>query len=101
MGASFAPFGTMMTVCNLTPSRMGIITSRLTYSKLSVTGTNLAGVSLGKAGYVVGVETFWASEVLKKSRLEARRKMSILARSGIAACEPCRIKHKTLRELRP
>ena len=27
---------------------MGIITSRFTYSKLSVTGVNVAGVSLGK-----------------------------------------------------
>ena len=50
MGALLAPFGTMMTVCSFTPSRMGIITSRLMYSKLSVTGWKLAGVSLGKSG---------------------------------------------------
>jgi hypothetical protein len=29
MGAPFAPFGTRMTVCSFTPSRIGIITSRL------------------------------------------------------------------------
>src|SRR5258708_3973494 len=39
-----------MTVCSLTPSRMGIITSRRTYSKPSFVGTNCAGVSLGGSG---------------------------------------------------
>src|SRR5262249_51581249 len=43
-----------MTVCSLTPSRMGIITLRRVWSKLSVTGLNLAGVSLGKSGDVAG-----------------------------------------------
>ena len=39
-----------MTVCSFTPSRMGIITSRLTWSKPSFVGSNFAGVSLGYAG---------------------------------------------------
>ena len=30
IGARVAPFGTMTTVCSFTPSRIGIITSRLT-----------------------------------------------------------------------
>src|SRR5215475_13551839 len=48
MGALFAPLGTRITVCSFTPSRMGIITSRLTYSKPSLVGSNFCGVSLGK-----------------------------------------------------
>src|SRR5438034_6246590 len=55
IGLPLAPFGTRMTVCSFAPSRMGIISSRLIWSKLSVAGSNLAGVSLGKAGYVAGV----------------------------------------------
>src|SRR5262249_41349243 len=43
-----------MTVCSLTPSRMGIITLRRVWSKRSVTGLNLAGISLGNWGYVAG-----------------------------------------------
>ena len=38
-----------MTVCSFTLSRMGIITSRRMKSKLSLTGLNWAGVSLGRA----------------------------------------------------
>src|SRR6266404_2855470 len=50
-----------MTVCNLTPSRMGIMTLRRVWSKLSVTGLNLAGISLGNSGYVAGGLGFsWA-----------------------------------------
>ncbi len=36
--------------CSLTPSRMGIMTSRRAWSKLPVTGLKLAGVSPGRAG---------------------------------------------------
>jgi len=43
-----APLGTRTTLCSFTPSRMGIITARFTYTKLSATGVNVAGVSLGK-----------------------------------------------------
>src|SRR5262245_784335 len=50
-----------MTVCSLTPSRMGIITLRLVWSKLSFFGVNLAGISLGNAGYVAGgLVSVWA-----------------------------------------
>jgi len=38
-------------VCSFTPSRIGIITSRLTWSKPSLVGTKFAGISLGSAGY--------------------------------------------------
>ena len=37
-----------MNVLSLTPSRIGIITSRLMKSKASVRGTNFAGVSLAE-----------------------------------------------------
>src|SRR5450830_504233 len=47
MGARFAPFGTRMTVCSFTPSRMGIMTSRRTWSKPTKVGVSFAGVSLG------------------------------------------------------
>ena len=50
IGAFFAPFGTRVTVWSLTPSRIGIITSRRTWSNASVRGVNCAGVSLGRAG---------------------------------------------------
>src|SRR5437764_383563 len=43
-----------MTVCSLTPSRMGIMTVRRVWSNRSVTGLNLAGISLGNSGYVAG-----------------------------------------------
>jgi hypothetical protein len=51
IGAFFAPFGTKMTVCSLTPSRMGIISTRRVYSKLSVDWFTVAGLSLDNAGY--------------------------------------------------
>src|SRR5712692_120471 len=54
IGEFFAPLGTRMTVCSFTPSRMGIMISRRVYSKLSVTGSNLAGVSLGKLACEAG-----------------------------------------------
>src|SRR5258707_15510042 len=38
----------MITVCNFTPSRIGIITSRRTYSKPSLVGLNSCGVSAGR-----------------------------------------------------
>ena len=41
--------GTMTIVWSFTPSRIGIITSRLSYSNEFVTGSSLAGVSLGSA----------------------------------------------------
>ena len=41
-------------MCSFTPSRIGIITSRRSWSKPSVTGVNRAGVSLGSVG------TCWA-----------------------------------------
>ena len=47
IGARVAPFGTMTTVWSFTPSRIGIITSRFTWSKVAVTGWSVAGVSLG------------------------------------------------------
>src|SRR5688572_17157862 len=61
MGAPRAPLGTRITVCSLTPSRIGIMTSRRTWSKLSTAGCRVAGVSLGRSGYwgVFG-ETDWA-----------------------------------------
>jgi hypothetical protein len=50
-----------MTVCSLTPSRIGIMTVRRIWSKLSVTGLNLAGISLGNSRYVAGGLVFsWA-----------------------------------------
>src|SRR5215213_6381993 len=52
MGAPFAPLGTRMTVCSFTPSRMGIITSRLTWSKPWYVGSNFGGVSLCKVAGV-------------------------------------------------
>src|ERR1700683_5112014 len=40
---------------------MGIITARFVKSKLSFTGLNLAGISLGKAGYEAGgLVSVWA-----------------------------------------
>src|SRR5436309_2780495 len=48
MGAGFATFGTMITVCSFTPSRIGIITSRRTYSKPLFVGLNSCGVSAGR-----------------------------------------------------
>src|SRR5271154_2797494 len=47
IGARLAPLGMRISVCSLTPSRMGIITSRRTYSSESVLGTKCAGVSFG------------------------------------------------------
>src|SRR5262249_29741184 len=41
-----------ITVCSLTPSRIGIITSRRTWSKPLFVGSNLAGISLGSAEFV-------------------------------------------------
>ena len=55
MGASAAPFGTRMTVNNLTPSRIGIMASRRTWSNAPVTGSNSTGVSLGSSSYAIGV----------------------------------------------
>src|SRR5262245_5956910 len=40
--------GTMMTVWSLTPSRIAIITSRRSYSKLWLVGLNCCGVSEGR-----------------------------------------------------
>src|SRR4051812_18193226 len=47
MPALLAPLGTRMTVCSFTPSRIGIIISRRTKSKLEVCDSTCAGVSLG------------------------------------------------------
>src|SRR5262249_22698058 len=49
IGAPFVPFGTRMNVFNFTPSRIGIITSRLSKLNASLRGLNEAGVSLGNA----------------------------------------------------
>ena len=54
MGARRAPFGTRMTVCSFTPSRIGIMTSRRTWSKPSLVGTSFAGISLGSDGTCAG-----------------------------------------------
>ena len=43
-------------MCSFTPSRMGIITSRLAWSKPSVESISAAGVSLGNSGYLAGGE---------------------------------------------
>src|SRR4051812_48088977 len=43
-----------MTVWSLTPSRMAIISTRRTYSKLLFEGWKAGGVSLGKFGYLGG-----------------------------------------------
>src|ERR1700674_2659088 len=67
MGAFLAPLGTRMTVCSFTPSRMGIMTSRLAWSKLSVTGVNCTGVSLGRVAGVEGGGA-WATEVSTSKR---------------------------------
>src|SRR6476619_7547129 len=66
MGADLPPralFGTRMTVCSFTPSRIGIITSRRTWSKAAVTGLNMRGVSLGNCGYCGG----WANSCTPSS----------------------------------
>src|SRR5689334_21330265 len=59
IGAFFAPFGTAMTVCNFTPSRIGIITSRLTKSKLSVTAWIFCGDSLGREPAAFCADSFF------------------------------------------
>ena len=40
-----------MTVKSFTPSRIGIITSRRSWSKPTCVGVNFAGISLGRPGY--------------------------------------------------
>src|SRR5947209_17884811 len=45
IGAFFAPLGITMNVSSFTPSRIGIFTSRVLYSKVSWFGSNFAGVS--------------------------------------------------------
>src|SRR6476619_6921781 len=70
MGADLLPralFGTRMTVCSFTPSRIGIITSRRTWSKAPVTGVNVRGVSLGNCGYWGG----WAKSCTPRSAAQA------------------------------
>src|SRR4029078_4846903 len=62
MGAPLAPFGTRMTVCSLTPSRIGTMTSRRTWSNASVTGANFAGVSLRRV---------WASRLATTGKEKA------------------------------
>jgi len=49
-GSPLAPFGTIMTVCNLTPVAHRNITSRLTYSNPSLVGLNSAGLSSARSG---------------------------------------------------
>ena len=50
IAAPLAPRGTRITVCSFTPSRIGIISSRRSKSKLAVRGVNVAGISDGSAG---------------------------------------------------
>ena len=52
MAARLASFGTRMTVHSFTPSRIGIMTSRLSKSAPEVGRTNFCGVSLGYSGYL-------------------------------------------------
>src|SRR5206468_3576610 len=67
MGAPLAPFGSTIAVCSLAPSRIGIMTSRLPYSRSSVAGLKFAGVSLGRPGYFGGCGRFWADARSKHS----------------------------------
>jgi hypothetical protein len=57
IGAFLVPFGIRMTVFSFTPSRIGIISSRLTKSNASLWVSNLSGVSLGSAV----ADGFWGS----------------------------------------
>ncbi len=85
MGAPRAPFGTRMTVNNLTPSRIGIMASRRTWSNASVTGLNVTGVSLGNSSYVIGVcgrtsgaASLWASAGGTTKNTAARHEASAI-----------------------
>jgi hypothetical protein len=78
---------------------MGIITSLLMYSKLSVADSNLAGVSLGKAGYVVGGWVVWAAQGPTKSTLNATERQTILPRRKIVVRELCTLKPRSLLNL--
>src|SRR5439155_1764886 len=64
--------GTRITVWSLTPSRMGIMTSRLTWSKPSWVGSNFAGISLGRSLYVAGVLASSCAEAVPASVASAR-----------------------------
>src|SRR5271167_4669702 len=90
MGARRALFGTRITVCSLTPSRIGIIASRLTKSNASVAGVNFSGISLGRSGAgacasAIDVSSTWIALVVMPRFihwLELRMISAISKRSG-------------------
>src|SRR3954447_7467874 len=82
IGARRAPFGTRMTVCSLTPSRIGIITFRRVKSYSSAGRCSRAGVSLGSCGYCGCCAVNDATHVI--SAIESRLIISVLVASWLA-----------------
>src|SRR5262245_36926242 len=78
-----------MTVCSLTPSRMGIMTLRRVWSNRSVTGLNLLGISLGRSEYVAGGLVFvfsWVIAGMATAIVKAARRNGTARTRGFMMC---------------
>src|SRR5262249_52751646 len=82
-----------MTVCSFAPSRIGIMTSRRSWSNAVRTGVNLAGVSLG-SGFCPEAR---ADAQTHSRRNVERPRSAIIEREGLGSCvlSPARLLHKS------
>src|ERR1700733_5210686 len=71
IGACAAPFGTRITVCSLTPSRIAIMTSRFSKSATCVAATNFAGISgvSGLIGSAIAIDPHNATAMQLAARM--------------------------------
>src|SRR6185436_16792550 len=105
IGAPFAPFGTRTKVLSFTPSRIGIITSRLTKSNSPVFGWNAGGASPG-AGSAASASAAPASRLQATSntrRADARTfgmETLLQRRQENGALRPRSLMHPTADSLR-